>query len=248
MVQEKQEREIGINEIRFLSPFAGSLKTDSMNTGTITEKETTNKGQNNPSGSNSSRDRILGAVKASQPPLVPLPAPIEPTAEVGDVQRFKAILESIGGTGTVHLVAGIEEVLQGVERLFPGAKRVVSAVTAIERHFVADYSNIRHQSLHDVDVVILGAQFGVAENGAVWVTEKDTKIRVLPFIGENLVVLLDARKIVPTMHHAYDIIGSADYGFGVFIAGPSKTADIEQSLVLGAHGPKSLNVFVLTGK
>ncbi|MEI6947645.1 LUD domain-containing protein [Paraflavisolibacter sp. H34] len=219
-----------------------------MNTGTIKEKEVTNKEKGTPAGTTSSRDRILGAVKASQPPLVPLPAPIVPSAELGDVQRFKTVLETIGGTGTVHLVPGIEEVLAGVEKLFPGAKRVVSAVTSIERHYVADYSNVKHHSLHDVDVVILGAQFGVAENGAVWVTEKDTKIRVLPFIGEHLVVLLDARKIVPTMHHAYEIIGQADYGFGAFIAGPSKTADIEQSLVLGAHGPKSMNVFVLTGK
>jgi L-lactate dehydrogenase complex protein LldG len=41
-------------------------------------------------------------------------------------------------------------------------------------------------------------------------------------------------------------VGSAgSYGFATFIAGPSKTADIEQSLVLGAHGPRSLIVFLI---
>lgn len=51
------------------------------------------------------------------------------------------------------------------------------------------------------------------------------------------------------MHAAYDRIAAleaaAAYGFSTFIAGPSKTADIEQSLVLGAHGPISLTVFLL---
>ena len=47
------------------------------------------------------------------------------------------------------------------------------------------------------------------------------------------------------MQHAYERIGSSNPNFGTFIAGPSKTADIEQSLVLGAHGPKTLTVFLL---
>jgi L-lactate dehydrogenase complex protein LldG len=69
--------------------------------------------------------------------------------------------------------------------------------------------------------------------------------RVLPFICQHLAVLLQKKDLVSSMHEAYDVIGNADYGFGVFIAGPSKTADIEQSLVLGAHGPKSMTVFLI---
>ena len=100
--------------------------------------------------------------------------------------------------------------------------------------------------MQDVDVAILQARFGVAENGAVWVTEEDIKIRVLPFIPEHLVALLYTKDIVPTMHQAYERIGTEDYSFGAFIAGPSKTADIEQSLVLGAHGPKSMTILLLS--
>ena len=47
------------------------------------------------------------------------------------------------------------------------------------------------------------------------------------------------------MHEAYDLIRDADYGFG-FSLQPLKTADIEQSLVLGAHGPKTMTVFVIS--
>lgn len=173
---------------------------------------------------------------------MPLPGLALTQRDSGGIEQFQMILESIGGR--VVFVDKQEGIAEKIAALFPDAKRVVSSVTSLEQYFFKEYQRLKHRSLEDVDIAIIEARVGVAENGAIWVTEEDTKIRVLPFIGEHLVVLLNANNIVPTMHEAYERIANEDYSFGVFIAGPSKTADIEQSLVLGAHGPKSMTVLI----
>ncbi len=86
-------------------------------------------------------------------------------------------------------------------------------------------------------------EFGVAENGAIWVTDADVKHRAIYFIVQHLALILPTDQIVHNMHQAYERATVGSSSLGVFISGPSKTADIEQSLVIGAHGPRSLTVF-----
>jgi L-lactate dehydrogenase complex protein LldG len=126
---------------------------------------------------------------------------------------------------------------------YPSDARIISmlAGSSFEKLLAADAP----RQFENVDVMIVQAHLGVSENGAVWITEEAMGDRVLPFICEHLVVLLHQDKIVPTLQEAYIQIGQADYEYGTFIAGPSKTADIEQSLVLGAHGPKTMTVLLL---
>ena len=99
-----------------------------------------------------------------------------------------------------------------------------------------------NEKLEKLKTVILKGKFGVAENGAVWLDESNFPNRLIPFITEHLILLLPKKNLVSTMHEAYKLISKTDYDFGVFISGPSKTADIEQSLVYGAHGAKVFHI------
>lgn len=191
------------------------------------------------------RDNILKAVKQHQPAAVDLPI-INTYHDFEDdlLEQFKSVAIAVGGK--VYEVVSLEEVKKIVGNLFAPPARVIS--TLAELNDVAEVDGgvgKDPHSLEDVDLSIIKAHFAVAENSALWVTEDMLPHRVLPFINQHLAVIISKVDIVPTMHQAYERIGNWNYGFGVFIAGPSKTADIEQSLVLGAHGPRSLTTFIL---
>lgn len=95
------------------------------------------------------------------------------------------------------------------------------------------------------ELVILAAKWGVAENGAVWLDDTVLPHRILPFYTEHLVVTLSVQHLLPDMHAAYKNVKIDASGFGIWVSGPSKTADIEQALVVGAQGPKSFLIALL---
>ena len=100
------------------------------------------------------------------------------------------------------------------------------------------------EKLSQLKTILLEGRLGVAENGSIWIEEGDFPNRLIPFIAELVIVKLRSGKIVNSMTEAYEQITLDSTGFGVFISGPSKTADIEQCLVYGAHGPKNLIVII----
>lgn len=96
-----------------------------------------------------------------------------------------------------------------------------------------------------VDLFIAKAKLGVAENGCLWLDESILTNRVSAFACEHSLLLIDHKNIVPTMHQAYQKLNIRESGYAVFVAGPSKTADIEQSLVVGAQGAVSNTVILI---
>lgn len=103
---------------------------------------------------------------------------------------------------------------------------------------------VSKEELGKTQALVIEGQFGVAENGAIWIDETNFPDRLLPFITEKLVVILNRGNIVSDMREAYRKVNLTNTGFGVFISGPSKTADIEQSLVYGAHGAKTMSILI----
>jgi len=192
-----------------------------------------------------SRDKILAALQQNQPELVPLPPDLsfEKDETIDLSAKFKAMAEGIGSK--VYEVADAEEIKRLIALDFPDAKRILSNVDEVVSNGIPAFMlDADPHSYEDVDIAIFKPRLGVAENSALWLTEDLMGVRALPFITQHIVMIVDVAALVPDMHTAYQVIGDADYGFSTFIAGPSKTADIEQSLVLGAHGPRSMTIFL----
>jgi len=79
----------------------------------------------------------------------------------------------------------------------------------------------------------------------VWLTDVEFKVNTLGFLAQHLVVLLDPQAIVGTLHDAYGQRGLFDARYGVFMTGPSATADIEGVLIHGAQGIRTLTIVLV---
>lgn len=192
----------------------------------------------------SSRETILEAVLKNQPATTVLPDISMFKGEGSDaLQKYMAIFKTIGGT--VYLVDTMAAVKELVHTNFDVSKRMVTTLPELSDMGEIVSAAVDPHSYEDVELAVIRAAFAVTENGALWITEDMMGQRIIPYICQHLAVIVSAESIVPTLHEAYEKIGAGDFGFSGFIGGPSKTADIEQALVLGAHGPLTMTVFIM---
>lgn len=185
----------------------------------------------------SSREKILAAARANKPEETFLPAVPDFDGDAS-TERFTEVLTGIGGQ--VIWLDGLAQLQPVLAQLYPESR--ISASTLFSGTLPVDALTTT-EVLADVDLAVLAGEIGVAENGAIWLPEVNMMHRALPTITQHLVLVLEHRRIVATMHQAYAQLPSTG-GYGAFVAGPSKTADIEQSLVIGAHGARSLVVLL----
>lgn len=190
----------------------------------------------------SSRNQILEAIKNAQPAIKPLPVldyvVVTPIKEW--ISSFEQFVNAVGGR--VRFVDQPADLTLDIENARQEGQLILNRLNGFSS---MDEISPDLTELEKLDRVYIRGSLGVAENGAIWVEETSMGNRILPFIAQELVLVLREEELVPTMHDAYQRIRINKEGFGVFIAGPSKTADIEQSLVIGAHGPVALTVLIL---
>ncbi len=158
------------------------------------------------------------------------------------IAQFIEVSKSVGGDA--EIVNPGEDINRIIVDLYPDAKQIASNLPEITGATVNPDTLTDPYPLNGTDLAIIKGEIGVAENGCVWIP-LNVKQKAVYFVSEYLVIFLKKENIVNNMHEAYDRINFHDKGFGVFISGPSKTADIEQSLVVGAHGAKGVTVLLI---
>ena len=157
------------------------------------------------------------------------------------VKQFIEMSKTVGGK--VIEVKATDDLNAVIRTAYPDAKVFASNVKGIQADLNPD-TVATAADLNGTDVGIIQGEMGVAENGCIWVPQT-MKERAIYFISEELVILLDKKNIVNNMHEAYKRVEMNNYGYGVFISGPSKTADIEQALVMGAQAARGVTVVLI---
>ena len=158
------------------------------------------------------------------------------------IVQFMKMSEAVGGQ--VLEVDPGRDINTLIRELYPDAKEIASNLPEVSIATRNPDTVGRARDLNGTDVGIIRGLFGVAENGCIWVPQQ-MKEKAVCFISENLVILLPKSQIVHNMHEAYRRIEFNDYGYGTFISGPSKTADIAQVLVMGAQAARSVTILLM---
>ena len=168
---------------------------------------------------------------------------ITPITYKEPLSQFIEMSKNVGGN--IIEVKENQDINALVKELYPDAKEIASNLSEITIATRNPDTIENAQALNGTDVGIIRGMFGVAENGCIWIPQQ-MKEKAVCFISENIVILLRKSQIVNNMHEAYKQIAfdSKYDGYGTFISGPSKTADIAQVLVMGAQAARSVTILL----
>ena len=188
------------------------------------------------------KEELLGKLRRNTIHQFDMPeASIDGIKYENTIEQFIEMSHKVGSE-VIEAKAG-EDLNELIRKAYPEAQVLASNVKGIKVDLNPDMVS-EAQDLNGTDVGIVEGDIAVAENGCVWVPQT-MKERVVCFVSENLVILVHRDKIVNNMHEAYRRIHMTEYGYGCFISGPSKTADIEQALVMGAQAARGVTVIII---
>ena len=194
----------------------------------------------------SNKDDILKRYRANVREKYDMPdlSDIKATTYPNPLVQFVKMTEMVGGQ-VIEVDPG-RDINVLIKELFPDAKEIASNLPEITIATRNPDTVGRARDLNGTDVGIIRGKFGVAENACIWIPQT-MKEKAVCFISENLIILLPKSQIVNNMHEAYKRIEfDNEYdGYGTFISGPSKTADIAQVLVMGAQAARSATLLLL---
>ncbi len=190
-----------------------------------------------------SKDIILNNIKKAVLPKVAIPnIKISHSTFNDKNEQFSTVLKSVGGLAC--WLEKDENIENFIQKNYENIGLISTNLNLSINHISTNDIDDPH-ALKDIDLAVVKGEFAVAENGAVWIKELNNLNRAIYFITKKLLIIVKKEEIVDSMHEAYKKIDFKKSGFGVFISGPSKTADIEQALVIGAHGALECRVLFI---
>lgn len=192
----------------------------------------------------SKKEDIIGKIRAGKHMEYDMPdlSLLNATTFADPVDEFRRMSKH-SGADVVDAADG-DDINEIVRRAYPDAKAIASNLDCVTIANRNPDTVDEAQDLNGTDVAVVKGNLGVAENGCVWIPQT-MKERAVCFIAEYLVIILKRSDIVSNMHEAYARIKTNDYGYGCFISGPSKTADIAQALVMGAQAARGVTVVLV---
>ncbi len=176
------------------------------------------------------------------------------------LQRFERLITSVHGE-VIHTTrdawtSALAEVLEAksIRRLALGREHPVAAearAALAERDVVLidadrDIETWQHEQFHDTEAGLTSTRGAIAETGSLWLWPTPDEPRLLSLVPPIHIAVLDTESVEDTF---FDVVETHGWAAGMptnalLISGPSKTADIEQTLAYGVHGPRELVVLV----
>lgn len=168
-----------------------------------------------------------------------------------DVERFTRKLETVAGT--VSRVTSEAEVVTAIHTYLQQYALPLQLIAAksplLDKLVWPGEFNVEQRQATGSDTTVLTEAFaGVAETGSLVLLSSTDSPTSLNYLPDNYLCVLQRDHIVRHIEEVWDRLRQQPGQFPRainFITGPSRTADVEQTIQLGAHGPRRLHVILL---